>query len=237
MVSGTTRRSWRGAALDQHGEVQLLGRQPLQGVLADGPEAAFIDLAQKAILKVPVAQFAGVILAEDALHLGGGQDFADHVEDGVVVQGVADLLELLQQPAQDVALDGVGGHEVEDEAVVFLAVAVDAAHALLKAVGVPGDVVVEKDVAALEVDAFAGGLGGDKDLDDAVLELLLGVDARPRLIAGAGVHPTVDATDLEAPFLEAAEQVVERVLELGEDEQALGSVVEKALFFQEAFEA
>ena len=42
-------------------------------------------------------------------------------------------------------------NEIEDEAVMALAVAVDAAHALFEPVRVPGDVVVEQDVAALKV--------------------------------------------------------------------------------------
>ncbi len=69
------------------------------------------------------------------------------------------------QLAEDLAFDGVGGDEVEDQAVLELAVAVNAAHALFEPVGVPGDVVVEQDMAALEVDAFARGFGGHKDLN------------------------------------------------------------------------
>ena len=50
---------------------------------------------------------------------------------------------------------------------------VDTAHPLFQPVGVPRDVEVEQDVATLEVDALAGGLGGDQYLDVPVLELLL----------------------------------------------------------------
>jgi len=48
----------------------------------------------------------------------------------------------------------------------------DAPHPLLKAVRIPRDVVVEHYVADLEVDPFPGCLGGDKDLDIPVAELL-----------------------------------------------------------------
>jgi hypothetical protein len=61
-----------------------------------------------------------------------------------------------------------------------LAVAVDAAIALLQAVGVPGYLVVDEAVAvALEVDVFAGGIGGKQDPDGRVLgvELEGGFDA------------------------------------------------------------
>ena len=168
--------------------------------------------------------------------MGRGQDLADDVEDGVVVEGVADLLQLLVQPLQDAAFDGVGGHEVEDQAVLALAVAVDAAHPLLEAVRVPGDVVVEEDVADLEVDALARGLGGDQDLDLAFAELLLGVEAGARLVARARLHAAVDAADTEAPGLEARHEVVQRVLELGEEEQALVRVVEEALLLEQRLE-
>ena len=45
-----------------------------------------------------------------------------------------------------------------------LADPVDTAEALLQAVGVPGQVVVDHQVGALQVDAFAGGVGGQQHL-------------------------------------------------------------------------
>ena len=135
------------APLDQHLQIELLAREPLQRVLADGAELALVHVAEQAVFEVGVAEAAGVVVAQHALDVGRGQDLAHDVEDGIVVQGVADLLELLEQPLQDAALDGVGRDEVEDQAVLALAVAVDAAHPLLEAVRVPGDVVVEEDVA------------------------------------------------------------------------------------------
>ena len=100
---------------------------------------------------------------QHALDMGRRQNLADHVEDRVVVERVANLLELLVQPLKDPALDRVCGHEVEDQAVLALAVAVDAAHPLLETVRVPGDVVVEEDVADLEVDAFAEAVSSDEN--------------------------------------------------------------------------
>src|SRR5205823_8661727 len=100
---------------------------------------------------------------------------------------------------ENAPLDGVRRHKVENEAVLPLPVAVNAAHPLLQAVRVPRDVVVEEDVAALEVDALARGLGGDQDLDGVFSELLLGVQAGARLVAGPCLHVTVDAADTEAP--------------------------------------
>ena len=135
------------ASLDQHLEIELLARKPLESVLADGAELVLVHVAQQALLEIGIAEAPGVVVAQHALDVGRRQDLADHVEDGVVVQRVADLLQLLKQPLQDAPLDRVGRDEVEDQAVLALAVAMDAAHPLLQAVGVPRDVVVEEDVA------------------------------------------------------------------------------------------
>ena len=68
------------------------------------------------------------------------------------------------------SLNGVGGDEVEDQTVVPLSVTVDATHALFEPVRVPGDVIVEKDVATLKVDTFPRCLGSYQDLDGALRE-------------------------------------------------------------------
>ena len=66
-----------------------------------------------------------------------------------------------------------------------LAVAMDAAHPLFKAVWVPGDVVVEEHMAALKVDALPGRFRGDQDLELPIFELLFRVEPRARFVAGA----------------------------------------------------
>ena len=59
-----------------------------------------------------------------------------------------------------------------------LADAVDAAEALLEAVGIPRQVVVDHQVRALEVDALARGIRGEQHLHlGVVLERLLRVQA------------------------------------------------------------
>ena len=220
------------APLDQHFEIELLARESLQRVLADGAELALVDVAKQTLFEIGIAEVPGVVVAQHALDVGRGQDLAHHVEDGIVLQRVADLLQLLEQPLQDMALDRVGRDEVEDQAVLALAVAVDASHPLLQAVRVPRDVVVEEDVADLKVDALAGGLGRDQNLDRALAELLLGVQARARLVARARLHAAVDAADAETPGLQSVHEIVERVLELGEEEQALLGMIEEALLLK-----
>jgi len=99
-----------------------------------------------------------------------------------------------------------------------LAVAVDAAHPLFKAVRIPRNVVVEQNVAALQVDAFAGGLGRDEHLDRPVAELLLSVEPGTGLLPRARLHPTVNEADSEAPGFEPCDQIVEGVFEFGEQQ-------------------
>jgi hypothetical protein len=86
------------------------------------------------------------------------------------------------------------GDEVEDQAVLFLAVAMDAAHALFQAHRVPGDVVVDHQPAELEVDTLAGGLGGDQHLG-GFAELALGENAGAGRVAVADLHAAVDLRD------------------------------------------
>ena len=61
-------------------------------------------------------------------------------------------------------LDGAGDEKIEDRSPVLLADAVDPADALLDLHRVPRQVVVDQDVAELEVSALAAGLGRDEDL-------------------------------------------------------------------------
>ena len=84
---------------------------------------------------------------------------AEHVED-LAAERLPGLFQLLEQPPVDVALAGLVGDQVPQMADLGLADAVDAAEALLQAVRVPGQVVVDHQVGALQVDAFAGGVGG-----------------------------------------------------------------------------
>jgi hypothetical protein len=105
-------------------------------------------------------------------------ELAEDVED-LPAEGVAGGFELLEQAVVDVAFAGLVGDEVPEVADLGLADAVDAAEALLEPVGVPRQVVVDHQVRALEVDAFAGGVGGEQHLDVwVVAERLLGVEAR-----------------------------------------------------------
>ena len=83
------------------------------------------------------------------------------------VGGAEDAVEEAELLAQQLEHAAVGlvalVQEVDDDHVVLLAVAVAAADALLDALRVPGQVVVDDQRAELEVDAFGRRLGGEQD--------------------------------------------------------------------------
>ena len=120
------------------------GRAPRLFAVADGLDQ---QIAQRFALELE--------LAKDIEHLAA--------------QRLARLLQLFQQLPIDIALAGLLGHQVPEMADFGLADAVDAAKALFDAVGVPRQVVVHHQVRALEVDAFAGGVGGEQHLDFGVV--------------------------------------------------------------------
>ena len=188
-----------GPAFDEHLQVELFGGQAFQGILTDGPEPSFVDIFQKTLFQVGISKLHRIVFPKDAFDMGGGKNFPHDIEDGIVIQGIPDFLELFQEPLQDPAFDGIRGHEVEDEAVLALAITMNTAHTLFKAVGVPGNIIVEKDMATLQVDTFPGGLGGHQNLDGSFPELLFGVKTGAGFIPGAWLHAAMDETDLEAP--------------------------------------
>ena len=95
--------------------------------------------------------------------------------------------------------------------------AVNAAEALLQAIRVPGQVVVHHQVGVLEVDAFAGGIGGDENSH-------IGVGAEQRLEAAAfvAVRAAMNRDDRVGVAEHAGDplmQVVQRVAVFGEDDE------------------
>ena len=76
--------------------------------------------------------------------MSSGKHPPHNIKNRVVIKGISDFLEFFQKPLQDPAFDGVRSHKVEDEAVLPLAVTMNAAHALFQAIGVPGNIIVKK---------------------------------------------------------------------------------------------
>ena len=158
-----------------------------------------------------------VLLDADAL-----KQAADHVEDLVVAELLADALELFEQGLHHPALAGLAGDEVDDiDRVVHLLVAVDAAHPLLEPRRVPGDVPVEQPPGKLHVEALTRRVGADHVQGAAFVGRLaeeLDLD-----LTLAKVHAAVNSSDLagEAQPFEPPDEIDERVAMLGEDDPLL----------------
>ena len=102
------------------------------------------------------------------------------------IEALGDIVELLRDLAQDffapadgvledadapqAALVDLGIHgarrdEVDDgDRLALLSVAVNAADALLDAHGIPGQIVVDEEIAELEVETLAADFGGQQDI-------------------------------------------------------------------------
>ena len=100
-------------------------------------------------------------------------ELAEHVED-LSAERLPRLFQLLKQRTVNVAFAGFLGNQIPQMAHLGLADAMDTAKALFDPVRIPGQVVVDHQVGALKVNAFAGGVRGHKHLHlRVVLERLL----------------------------------------------------------------
>src|SRR5262249_39210489 len=89
-------------------------------------------------------------------------EFAKHVEN-LTAEGLASLVELVEQGAVDVAFAGLFSHQVPEVTDLRLPDAVNTPEPLLQAIGVPRQVVVDHQVGTLQVDALARCIGGEQD--------------------------------------------------------------------------
>ena len=149
-----------------------------------------------------------------------GEQVADDVVDAPLQRGLH-RLQLGVQPFEQLPLDRVGGAEVEDVAVVLLADPVHPAHPLLEPHRVPRQVVVDHQVAELEVDPLPGCFGGDADL-------LVQAEVLLDLLAFRGRDAAVDRADRVAPLAQVVLKVGQGVTVLGEDQQPAAAVFQLA---------
>ena len=207
------------------GEVHVGAGQGNAGRVLIQFELLRIDLFDRIEVVVEAPRFIGHFAEHfRQIDLVQGEHLTDDVEHAIA-ECVAHPVQLAQQALQDAPLNDRlavlrgSGDEVERIHVTRLPDAVDAAQPLLEAGRVPGQVVVDHQVAELEVDAFAGRLRRHANLT-AGPEVLL------RLFAIARVHPAVDFAGRIAPGFEMVPQVVQRVAVLGKDEQLAPSVLQ-----------
>ena len=230
---------------DDGGQVQLAPGETFQSRVGDGFKALRVHFLDDAALDDFLGHLiARIHLADHALQLIRGEDVAEDVEHlagAPRIEVVFDGLDALEELVEHAALAGVGRDEIEDEAVHLLAVTMDAAHALLQPHGIPRDVVIDHQPAELQVDAFAGGFGGDEHLG-GLAKLAFGEDAGAGRVAVADLHAAVNLRHGQAPFAELAQRTavlavaaeeIQRVLVLGEDEQLHLWVVEDAVLLDD----
>src|SRR5581483_2555200 len=132
----------------------------------------------------------------------------------IVAQRLTHPLKLVHETNQDRALSGGLRDKVHDLNLVLLPVAVNATHALLEAIRVPGQVPVDHDPTELQVDALTRCVRCNHELCRST-KLLLCRDAVLEL------HPAMNGTDAVPPLPELLREVRERVPVLGEDENLL----------------
>src|SRR5579871_11805 len=181
---------FRGFADDRR-QIQFALSKPLQGGVGDTAETVGVDLLDDALLDQFLRHLVvRVHVAQHSFQLISWEDLSEHVEhlaSALGIEVILDFGDAFKQLLQYSAFAGVGGDEIENEAITILAVPVDAAHALLKPNRIPRDVVIDHQPAELQVDAFAGGLGGYEHLAQFA-EFAFGVDASSRRITVADFH-------------------------------------------------
>src|SRR5262249_37067946 len=109
----------------QSPKVQLSLGETLQRRGRDFPKALRIAVADDPRLKVRQVHPPEIHVAKQLLQQVGRKYLAYHVEHLIRSELAPDLEEALEQLGEDSPLAGVDGNEVEDQAVVLLAVAVD----------------------------------------------------------------------------------------------------------------
>ena len=109
------------------------------------------------------------------------------------------------------------GDQVPQVADLGLADAVDAPEALLQPVRVPGQVVIDHQMRALEVDAFAGGIVGDHHQHAFIVHE--GLDRLAAILATDATMDFDDSLMAAEPGADFVGEIGERVARLGEDDQ------------------
>src|SRR5581483_1461933 len=162
---------------------------------------------------------------------------ANHVEDLVGIELLADFFKLVEQGLEHPALARAAGHQIDDAHLAGLFVAVDPAHPLLKPCRIPWDVVVDHQPAsALQVDAFRGGVGTDHVSRAAVNGWL--VEKCNLLLPLQVVHRAMDSGDAPGkahPF-ETFDDEVQSIAVFGEDEDLLVAPSRISNYFAEFLE-
>jgi len=131
----------------------------------------------------------------------------------------ARFFEFFEEASINISFSCLVRNEIPKVADLCLTDAVDTAKALLKAIRIPRQIIVHHEVGPLKVDALAGGIGGEQDLNFRVVEeTVLGLS--PVLAANSAM----DHDDGSRPSKEVANlpfEIVQGVTVLSEDDDLL----------------
>ena len=148
--------------------------------------------------------------------------FAQNVE-YLSAQRGALLLQLLKQPLKDSAFAGFLGDEIPQVANLRLTDSMNAAEALLEAVRIPRQVIVDHEMRTLQVDAFTGSIRGNQDADILVL-FEQGFDLSP-LVAQHAAMDGYNGFFLAKQSTNLRTQIVQRIPVLGKDDELLALTI------------
>jgi hypothetical protein len=194
------------------GVVDVAGCEAVAQILLDPGHIVFVHLDVYVLEDFFNAPGIGCGLHHQLGEVPVVEDLSQDVENLVAAQGIPDLPKLFKELGEDPSFAGILCHQVEDRDLLGLAIPVDTAHPLFQAVGVPGDVVVDHEVAKLEVDPFACRFGGHQDLGFG-LEDPFGPDPVFQ------THAPVDDIGLVSPLFYPVFQIVEGIPGFRKDEE------------------
>ena len=208
------------------GERAAIGEQRVLGMSFPGAGLdGFRELLDGLRDAVGMQQRIHIQMVEHVRRFGG----VEHVAGFVHAKFFEDDGELILQHVAHAKFHAVGKKEIDGAHHGLLPDAIHAANALLDAHGIPGDVEIDDDVAELEVQAFAAGIGGNQDAH------LLG-ERHLHLLTLVHAHAAVEAGDGDAAIAEKFRQHLLGGHELGEDEQLHVRVAFLLLEFVNPFE-
>ena len=155
----------RANPLNATGVHRVVNELPLlEQVLQRSVVERLIDGGIEARPHLRLLAVADGIEQQVAQRLAFEHELPEHVEH-LTAKRLPSLLQLLQQPPINVALAGLVRYQIPQMTDLRLADPVDTTEALLQPIRVPGQVVVDHQMGALQVDAFSRSVSRQKYLD------------------------------------------------------------------------
>ena len=95
-------------------------------------------------------------------------EFAQDIKD-LAAEGLAGLFQFVQEFSIDIAFPGFFSHQIPQMADFGLTDTMNPSESLFNPVGVPGQVIIDHEMGALQINPFTGGIGGQEDLNLGIM--------------------------------------------------------------------